>query len=86
MAMRIVGRFERASVELALECLIDRQEALRTTLHQASDGRLEQVVWDRVPWSVDDCDLRVSPGPLRERLREYMDEWTRGSRRRWQLV
>ena len=76
VAMRIVGRFERASVERALECLIDRQEALRTTLHRTSEESLEQVVWDSVPCSIDDCDLRVSPGALQERLREYADEWT----------
>jgi Condensation domain len=72
VALRINGPFSSVWVERALAGLIDRHEALRTTLHYAK-GDLEQDIWPTIACQVVNIDLQSSPQDLQARLLGFAD-------------
>lgn len=72
VALRIVGSFDRRAFDDAVRRLVDRHEALRTTL-VAVDGGVEQVIWDALASPIDVLDVQSSPDTLMARLLEFAD-------------
>ncbi len=54
-AVRLLGPFEHAALEQALAALLERHEALRTTLQRTADG-VEQWIWEGVQCPVVHVD------------------------------
>jgi hypothetical protein len=69
--LRLNGPFDRGVLERALDRLVERHEALRTTFQRVG-GRFEQTVWDRGGWPLEHVDLRADPQELDAQVREFV--------------
>lgn len=72
IAVRLSGRLDSASLKKTIQSIVDRHEALRTTIH-AIDGEPYQKVHDAWPVSLEETDLgELSEEQGRETLAQIM--------------
>ncbi len=71
-ALSLTGRLDSPALERALDEIVRRHEALRTTFRKGSEGRPIQVVHPHHPFQVPLADLRALPPVVRtaEALRQ----------------
>ncbi|WP_197523398.1 non-ribosomal peptide synthetase [Actinokineospora pegani] len=72
LALRLRGALDVAALRVALTCLVERHEVLRTTF-AAEDGRGVQVVHPPTEPAVSELDLTGDPGGLDDALRAELD-------------
>ena len=68
---RVVGRLDRGALQQALDQLVQRHEALRTTFRRVGES-FEQIVWERGTWPVEHVDLRSDSREPIAHVREFV--------------